>query len=132
MAPRRGAQRTPAMPHHPEDPHVPEEFAPKPFHCAVDAREDATFVRPEGDLDMSTASDVEAVMQTAFDEGVKRLVVDLRGLHFMDSTGLTLLTRWNNASNRDGFALELIPGHERIQRLFTLTGLHEYFTFTAG
>lgn len=132
MAPRRGGQRTPATPHHLEDPHLPEEFAPKPFHCAVDERDDGTFVRPEGDLDMSTAVDVESVLRRALDGGAKRLVVDLRGLHFMDSTGLTLLTRWNNASRRDGFDFALVGGHARIQRLFTLTGLHEYFTFTAG
>ena len=111
---------------------MPDASAPKPFHCAVDDRDAAAFVRPEGDLDMSTAPDVEAVLRRALENGAKRLVVDLRGLHFMDSSGLTLLTRWSNASHRDGFELELVPGHERIQRLFTLTGLHEYFTFTAG
>ncbi|MDA0185060.1 STAS domain-containing protein [Solirubrobacter phytolaccae] len=111
---------------------MPDEFAPKPFHCAVDAREDGTFARPVGDLDMSTAPDVEAVLRAAVDGGAKRVVVDLRGLHFMDSTGLTLLTRWNNASRRDGFEFALVGGDDRIQRLFVLTGLHEYFTFTAG
>ena len=117
---------------HLEDPHLPEELAPKPFHCAVDDRDGAKFVRPEGDLDMSTAPEVEAALRGALETGSKRVVVDLRGLHFMDSTGLTLLTRFNNAARRDGFDLELICGHDRIQRLFTLTGLHEYFTFTAG
>ena len=58
--------------------------------------------------------------------------MDLRGLSFMDSTGLTLLTRWHNASRRDGFDFALVQGDERIARLFTLTGLHEYFTFVAG
>ena len=109
-----------------------DESAPKPFRCTVDDRDAVAFVRPEGDLDMSTAPDVEAVLQGVLEGGAKRLVVDLRGLHFMDSSGLTLLTRWNNASQRDGFDLEVVKGHERIQRLFTLTGLHEYFTFTAG
>lgn len=109
-----------------------EEFAPKPFRCAVSHHDGLSHVRPEGDLDMSTAGEVDTALREALDGGAKRLVVDLRGLHFMDSTGLTLLTRWNNASRRDGFDLELIEGDERIQRLFTLTGLHEYFTFTAG
>jgi len=132
MAPARGGQRTPAMLRHLEDPPLPDEYAPKPFRCAIDDRGDAAYVHPEGDLDMSTAPELEAFLRGALEGGAKRVVVDLRGLHFMDSTGLTVLTRWNNASNRDGFALELIPGHERIHRLFTLTGLHEYFTFTAG
>jgi anti-sigma B factor antagonist len=111
---------------------LPDDFVPKPFHCSVRQLDGATYVRPEGDLDMGTTDEVEAAISAAVQGGATRVVVDLSGLHFMDSTGLTLLTRWNNASNRDGFALELIKGHERIQRLFTLTGLHEYFTFTAG
>jgi anti-sigma B factor antagonist len=58
--------------------------------------------------------------------------VDLRGLTFMDSTGITLLTRWNNFANQDGFDLALVQGEDRIARLFALTGLREYFTFVAG
>lgn len=111
---------------------MPDDFAPNPFRCAVSHRDGATYVRPEGDLDMSTVEDVEIALREALEDGAKRVIVDLRGLHFMDSTGLTLLTRWNNASQRDGFNLELVKGDPRIQRLFTLTGLHEYFTFTAG
>ena len=76
--------------------------------------------------------DVERLLRQALDDGARRIVVDLRGLSFMDSTGITLLTRWNNASARDGFDLALVQGHERIARLFTLTGLDEYFTFVAG
>jgi anti-sigma B factor antagonist len=111
---------------------MPEDFAPKPFRCTVSHRDGATCVRPEGDLDMSTVEDVEAALRAALDGGAKRVVVDLRGLEFMDSTGLTLLTRLSNRSRRDGFDLELVKGDERIQRLFVLTGLHDYFTFTAG
>jgi anti-sigma B factor antagonist len=111
---------------------LPEDYAPKPCRCAVSHRDGATWVRPEGDLDMSTVEDVEAALRSALDEGAKRLIVDLRGLQFMDSTGITLLTRFNNASQRDGFDLALVRGDERIERLFMLTGLHEYFTFTAG
>lgn len=111
---------------------MPEDFAPKPFHCAVSHRDGTTCVRPEGDLDMGTAGELETLLRDTLARGAKRVVVDLRGLNFMDSTGLTLLTRWNTAAARDGFDLELIQGHDRIHRLFTLTGLHEYFTFTAG
>ena len=59
-------------------------------------------------------------------------MVDLRGLDFMDSTGLTLLTRWSLGAERDGYAFALIAGSERIQRLFELTGLLDHFTFVDG
>jgi anti-sigma B factor antagonist len=111
---------------------MPEDFVPRPFRCDIAQRDGTTYVRPEGDLDMSTVEDVERLLNGALDAGAKRIVVDLRSLSFMDSTGITLLTRFNNAAARDGFDLALIQGHERIARLFSLTGLHEYFTFVAG
>jgi anti-sigma B factor antagonist len=62
----------------------------------------------------------------------RNLVVDLSGLEFMDSTGLTLLTRWSLGAERDGFALALVPGNDRIQRLFEITGLITHFKFVTG
>ena len=111
---------------------MPEDFVPKPFRCEIAQLDGVTHLRPEGELDMSTVPDLERLLRQALDDGTERLVVDLRGLSFMDSTGITLLTRWNNTACRDGFALALVRGDERIARLFTLTGLDEYFTFVPG
>ena len=111
---------------------MPEDFVPKPFRCDVAQRDGTTHLRPEGDLDMSTVEELEGLLSGALEGGAKRIVVDLRGLAFMDSTGITLLTRYNNAAGRDGFDLALVQGHQRVARLFSLTGLDEYFTFVAG
>jgi anti-sigma B factor antagonist len=111
---------------------MPEDFVPKPFRCEISQGEDATHVRPDGDLDMGTADELDGHLRRVHESGAARIVVDLRGLSFMDSTGITLLTRWNNAAARDGFRFELVQGHERIARLFKLTGLHEYFSFVPG
>ena len=81
---------------------------------------------------MSTVPGSSRLAETRTPRGARRLVVDLRGLEFMDSTGLTLLTRWALGAERDGFAFALVAGNERIQRLFELTGLAAHFTFVAG
>jgi anti-anti-sigma factor len=47
----------------------------------------------------------------------------------MDSTGLTLLVRWEVGARNDGYDLAVIPGQKPIQRLFTITGLDRQFTF---
>jgi anti-sigma B factor antagonist len=111
---------------------MPEDFVPRPFRCEVQQLDGVIRVRPEGDLDMRTVPEVDDRLREAFDGSATLVIVDLSGLRFMDSTGLTLLARWNNASRRDGFDFALVKGHERIHRLFTLTGMHEYFSFTAG
>jgi anti-anti-sigma factor len=110
---------------------VPEKFLPPPFRLDVSHSGGEVHVRPVGELDMSTVGELEAALTDAYAPG-RRVIVDLRGLEFMDSTGLTLLMRWQRESRRDGFELALVRGDERIHRLFELTAMEPLFTFVEG
>jgi anti-anti-sigma factor len=56
------------------------------------------------------------------------VVLDLRGLTFMDSTGLRLVIRWDTAAHEGGFRFAVVPGQEVVQRVFRLTGMDEHLT----
>jgi anti-sigma B factor antagonist len=107
-------------------------FVPDPFRCELVPDGERVLVRLGGELDMSTVPILEARLREALDGGGRRLVVDLRGLDFMDSTGLTLLVRWGLGAEQDGYDLALVRGEDRVHRLFELTGLDSRFTFTTG
>jgi anti-anti-sigma factor len=107
-------------------------FVPDPFRCELVPEEGRVLVRLAGELDMSTVPILEARLREALGGGARRLVVDLRGLDFMDSTGLTLLVRWGLGAEQDGYDLALVRGEDRVHRLFELTGLDSRFTFTTG
>jgi anti-sigma B factor antagonist len=112
---------------------LPDPILPTPFRCAVqDAGDGTVRLIPAGELDMATVGQLEARFREARASGFRRLVVDLRGLEFMDSSGLTLLTRWTLGAQRDGYEFAVIRGDERITRLFELTGLKPHFTFLDG
>jgi anti-sigma B factor antagonist len=111
---------------------MPDDYAPKPFRCEALRHDGEVRLLPQGDLDISTAPVLEEHIRQVLQDGTRQIIIDLRGLEFMDSTGLTLITRYSNESRRDGFNLALIEGSPRVQRLFDLTGLGEYFTFIAG
>jgi anti-anti-sigma factor len=112
---------------------LPDAFPPKPFRCDVEDAGGATArIVPSGELDMATVGTLEERFREAHETGFRRLVVDLRELDFMDSTGLTLLTRWTLGAERDGYDFAVIPGSERVRRLFELTGLTSHFTFLDG
>jgi anti-sigma B factor antagonist len=108
-----------------------DKFPPPPFRVDVTRSDGEVRVSPVGELDMSTVPELETSLAEAAQHG-RVVIVDLRGLEFMDSTGLTLLTRWSLAAERDGFNLALVAGNDRIQRLFEITRLVTHFRFVGG
>jgi anti-sigma B factor antagonist len=89
-------------------------------------------VRPVGELDLATVPVLEAEMRELQQAGFRRLVLDLGGLSFMDSTGLAMVVRWDLDARSDGFTFALLPGRPHVQRLFDLTGLTGRLPFGDG
>jgi anti-sigma B factor antagonist len=113
-------------------PPLPEKFPPPPFRCEVEHADGAARLRPHGELDMASVPKLERLLRQAHDDGYREMIVDLRGLEFMDSTGLSLLVRWSLCADRDGYDFALVAGDDKIHRLFELTGLTSHFTFVDG
>jgi anti-anti-sigma factor len=83
---------------------------------------DATFVSARGDIDLSTLD--KAV--TALDEaraGAAMLVLDLREVGFMDTSGLRLVIEEQQRAAEGGYRFAVVPGPSRVQRLFEIAGL---------
>ena len=83
----------------------------------VPARE-TVFVVLHGELDLATAPTVEEELAGLREVGFSQLVLDLRALDFMDSTGLSLIVRQLDAGQ---FAI--VPGDGQPCRLLEMTGL---------
>jgi anti-anti-sigma factor len=94
-----------------------------PFTCQVSTEEGLAVVSPRGELDMATVGAVEERLKQLRRQGVGKIVLDLGGLTFMDSSGLHLVTRWTNEASQDGFAFELEPGPPAVQRIFELAAM---------
>jgi anti-sigma B factor antagonist len=95
------------------------------FRCDVARRGPSHWVHPVGELDVDSAHRLESALAGVREEGASQVVLDLRGLTFLDSTGLRLVLRWHNAAQGDGFAFAIVPGPEVVQRVFRLTGMDE-------
>ena len=107
-----------------------ERSTPPPdvFSCDIARNDGRAWVRPAGDLDLDTVHRVEAELAELREEGCRNLVLDLRDLTFMDSTGLRLVIRWHTAARDDGFSFGVVPGVDVVQRVFRLTGMDAYLT----
>jgi len=88
------------------------------FRIVVSEHAAGTVVVPEGDLDLCTAPDLEAVLATKSGP----VVVDLRKLSFIDLTGLRVLLDADAHSRQDGMNLRFIPG-PMVRRLFEVAQL---------
>jgi anti-anti-sigma factor len=93
----------------------------EPFRCDISREHDAARIRPVGDLDLDTAPRLIAGLDALRAEGFRRLILDLRDLSFMDSSGLRCILEYHAEGRRDGFSLALVPGSPRVQRVFELT-----------
>ena len=101
----------------------------EPFECEVVPEREAVRVRPIGSLDRATAPVLEQQLEELRDAGFRRLIVDLGGLSFMDSTGLRLALRWQAVARHDGFEIGFAPGPPAVQRVFELTGVTDRVPF---
>ena len=99
---------------------------PESFRCESRQDGDRWWVQPVGELDLDTAPLLEQQMDAARAAGAKSVVLDLRGLTFMDSTGLRLVIRWDTAAKANDFEFAIVPGVDVVQRVFTLTGMDEH------
>jgi anti-sigma B factor antagonist len=83
----------------------------------------------EGELDFGTAFDVELRLEDAM-RRAERLVIDLRPLTFIDSTGLGVIVEANQRARREGVALEILPGPRAVQQVFAVSGLLDALPFS--
>jgi anti-sigma B factor antagonist len=101
----------------------------EPFRCEVEPRRDVVYVRPFGELDLLTVPVLERELKELAGAGFARLVLDLRGLRFLDSTGLRLILEWDAKARSDGLSFAVIRGPAAVHRLFELTGTTQTFSF---
>jgi anti-anti-sigma factor len=101
-----------------------EPLAPrKPRLTLAESRARTHTLVPTGNLDGQSAPVLEAEIERLFDSGVTSLVLDLRQLARVDSTGLAVLAFRCRLCRRHGYELKLIPGSRLMQRAFEESGV---------
>ena len=89
---------------------------------------DAAVVVLGGELDMAGA---ETLQQELALVDARTLVVDLRELEFMDSSGLRAIMVSAQRAQDAGRRFALIPGAAQVMRVFDITRMRERLEFVA-
>jgi stage II sporulation protein AA (anti-sigma F factor antagonist) len=89
----------------------------------------AVRVSLQGELDLSCARQLEEHFAAIDKRAPARVVVDLGGLEFIDSSGLHMLLLADARAREHGYELVLLAGREPVQRVFEMTGALDILRF---
>ena len=122
---RNAAQRGRVPPPPPGgEPSGPNRAALAPeFRLTVRRDGERALVIPVGELDLMSAGALENEVIGLLERGIGHVVVDLRGLDFMDSTGIRALLTCHGRAQRENAGLAIIVGDARTRRPLEICGV---------
>ncbi|MFC4337080.1 STAS domain-containing protein [Salininema proteolyticum] len=86
-----------------------------------------TVVAVSGELDLQTKDILKDEVETALSGGTHRLVLDLEGVTFCDSTGLGTLVVLNRTATKARAVMILTGVGDFLRRLLNVTGTSDHF-----
>jgi anti-sigma B factor antagonist len=101
--------------------------SPAPFETSSAEVDGVRVVSVRGELDLSTAPDLEGPLEAALAGGDASVLIDLTECEFIDSTGIALIVRaWQQL---DGDAehesrLAISSSNDQVQRVLEISGLN--------
>jgi anti-sigma B factor antagonist len=86
------------------------------------------IVRLTDDVDLRTSPDLRDRLLEALGSHPSRLIIDLSGVPYMDSSGVGTLVDMKRRTERDGSAIILVGLQPRVRSVFEITRLDGFFT----
>jgi anti-anti-sigma factor len=99
---------------------------PAPFEVKVgDLEHGVRAISVRGELDLSTAPDLEGPLEHTLESDEGSVLIDLSQCEFIDSTGIALIVRaWQRLDGgEDGRNLVLCSQNDQVRRVLEITGL---------
>ncbi len=93
-----------------------------PFSVRAREAEGLTVLAFGGDLDVLGIAEAREAVRLA-QETASRVLLDLRGLRFMDSSGLRVILEANRRATTEATELEIAPGEGAVRRVLDLSGV---------
>ena len=82
-----------------------------------------------GDVDLATVRPLVHAREQALAQRPNRLLIDLRGVRFIDSSGLKFLIETDRMARRDDWTLQLLRPPDSAMRVFAVTGVEKHLPF---
>lgn len=93
-----------------------------PFIADVQSRDGVAKITLSGELDMATAPKLGEQLKRSEADGVTAIILDLRDVTFMDSTGLVACLEARDRATANGHRFMVIEAGPAPKRVFEITG----------
>ena len=93
--------------------------------------DDVIVVDAAGELDIHTSRGFKETLVGAIEDGAPRVIVDLSGVTFIDSSALGALVGGSRRSAQRGVELMIVCPPGSVARVIEITGLNRVFTMAA-
>lgn len=95
------------------------------LQVSSEAAGQATVVHATGELDLHTAPLLQAEIDEVLAAPPALIVVDLAGVTFMDSTGLSVVVATVAAMRDHGGEVRVVTAKKKVAKVFRLTGVDQ-------
>jgi anti-anti-sigma factor len=96
-----------------------------PFEIATEEGEGQTRIALAGELDIASAPQFEEGLESVEANAPDVLILDLRKVEFIDSTGLRAVIAADERARSAGRRLVIIRGTPAVERVFSVTQLDQ-------
>lgn len=101
----------------------------EPFRIDVHHERETVRVTPVGELDLATVAPLRERLDEVRASGCRSIVLDLRELTFIDSSGLHLTLSCDRHARESQIEFAIIQGPPAVRRVFEITGLLNRLSF---
>jgi stage II sporulation protein AA (anti-sigma F factor antagonist) len=99
----------------------------RPLRVEMAQVRDSAWVQLQGELEFATAADAEAAVVAAA-ALMQRVTIDLRGVEFIDFSGVALLLRADRRAQLQGSTMRILASPGPVTRLLGRCGLDRALT----
>lgn len=95
------------------------------FEVREETRGDARVLSLSGELDLGSRGILAEAISAACADGAPQVILDIRTLDFIDSTGLREIVAGKAQCDENGCRFQITAGRPRVERVFEVAGLLE-------
>lgn len=93
---------------------------------------DEYVIELAGELDLSGVERASEAFASALESDARAIVLDLRALEFLDSTGVHTILKAEREASEQNRSLVIVRGPRQVQRILEISGVAERLAFSDG